>query len=153
MTDSDNWLQRYEESHQDSHNPLAYWATAPLAVIGITGLLWSLPTPQEFAVLSPLLNWGSAFLMATAIYYFIISLPLAIGMLPILLALAALHFWLGNSDYHAARISAALLGIGVIGIAMSRAAEPRAIFKDLQLMMIAPVWVLSRLYRHFGIAV
>ena len=153
MTDTDNWLVRYEESRQDLHNPLAYWATVPLAVLGLTGVLWSLPIPQEFELISPLLNWGSAFLMAAAIYYFIISLSLAIGMLPFLLGLAAIQLWLSNSGYHPLVISSALLMIGVIGIALGRAAEPRAVFQDLQLVMIAPVWLLSRLYRRFGIPV
>ena len=99
MTDIDNWLERYEANHQALRNPVVYWAAVPMVVIGTVGLLWTLPTPAEFFEISPLLNWGSAFLMATAIYYFIISLSLAIGMLPFLLGLAALQLWLAQSPY------------------------------------------------------
>ncbi len=85
MTDIDNWLPRYERAHESLHNPVVYWAAVPMVVVGMTGLLWALPVPAEFFDISPLLNWGSAFLMVTAIYYFIISLSLAIGLLPFLL--------------------------------------------------------------------
>ena len=88
MSEIDNWLDRYEQSHEELRNPVVYWAAVPMIVLGTVGLLWSLPVPVQFVEISPLLNWGSAFLMATAIYYFIISLSLAIGMLPLLLGLA-----------------------------------------------------------------
>ena len=153
MTDADNWLAHYEDSHQNLSSPLAYWATAPLLVLGLTGLLWNLPIPQEFELISPLFNWGSAFLMAATIYYFIISLSLAIGMLPFLLGLAAAQLWLSNSGYHPVAVSITLLVAGFVGIALGRAAEPPAVFHDIQLVMIAPIWLLSRLYRRFGIPV
>ena len=84
MTDSDGWLERYGETHGNLTYPVLYWAAVPMVVTGTVGLLWSLPVPAQFFEISPLLNWGSAFLMAAAIYYFIISLSLAIGMLPFL---------------------------------------------------------------------
>ena len=89
MSESDGWLDRYESSHSKLSNPVVYWAAVPMVVVGTVGLLWYLPIPAEFAQISPLLNWGSAFLMATTIYYFIISLSLAIGMLPFILGLAS----------------------------------------------------------------
>ncbi len=153
MAETDNWLQHFEESHQALHNPLVYWVTTPLLVLGITGILWSLPIPAEFARISPLLNWGSAFLMATAIYYFIISLPLAIGMLPFLLGVAAIHLWLADASTDPIRTSAGLLALGIVGIALGRRSDPRAMLQDIQLIMLAPVWLLSRIYKRFGIPV
>ena len=105
MSDTENWLERYEKNHRDVSNPLVYWAAVPMVVVGTVGLLWYLPVPDEFRRISPLLNWGSAFLMATAIYYFIISLSLAIGMLPFLLGLASLQVWLTASHYPALGVS------------------------------------------------
>ena len=94
MTDSDGWLERYGATHSNLTNPMLYWASVPLVVIGTVGVLWSLPVPGQFRDISPLLNWGSAFLMATAVYYFIISLSIAIGMLPFILGVAAVQLWL-----------------------------------------------------------
>ncbi|MGB5721640.1 MAG: hypothetical protein WBM34_13190, partial [Woeseiaceae bacterium] len=74
MSENLSWLLRYEQRHTNLSNPVVYWAAVPMVVIGTVGLLWSLPTPVEFYEISPLLNWGSAFLIAATIYYFIISL-------------------------------------------------------------------------------
>ena len=105
MTDIDNWLARYEQTHNSLRSPAVYWVAVPMVVVGITGLLWSLPVPDEFQKISPLFNWGSAFLMVTAIYYFIISLSLAIGLLPFLLGLSSIQLWLTNSGFPADRKS------------------------------------------------
>ena len=153
MSDRDNWLERYASNHSNLANPVVYWAGVPMVVIGTVGLLWYLPVPEEFTKISPLLNWGSAFLMATTIYYFIISLPLAIGMLPFMLGVASLQIWLSASKYPALGVSLGLLAAGIAGLALGRrgAGGFRAILEDLQLMMIGPAWLLSVIYRRFGI--
>jgi len=153
MSETHSWLDRYEQTHADLSNPLVYWAAVPMVVIGTVGLLWYLPIPVEFREISPLLNWGSAFLMAATIYYFIISLSLAIGMLPFMLGLASLQLWLSASEYPALGVSMGLLVGGVAGLWLGRrgAGSLRAVLQDLQLMMIGPVWLLSVMYRRFGI--
>jgi hypothetical protein len=153
MSETDNWLLRYEQSHADLPNPWVYWAAVPLVVVGTVGLLWSLPVPFEFYEISPLLNWGSAFLMAATIYYFIISVSIAIGMLPFMLGLASVQLWLESSSYPALGVSTGLLLAGSVGLWRGRHGKGglRAVFADLQLMMIGPAWLLSVLYRRFGI--
>ena len=153
MSETDNWLLRYEQNHSELNNPWVYWAAVPMVVTGTVGLLWALPVPAEFYEISPLLNWGSAYLMAAAIYYFIISLSLAIGMLPFLLGLATLQLWLTSSIYPALAVSTGLVVAGTVGLAMGRrgAGGVRAVLEDLQLMMIGPAWLLSVIYRRFGI--
>lgn len=153
MSETDNWLLRYEQNHSDLNNPWVYWAAVPMVVTGTVGLLWALPVPAEFYEISPLLNWGSAFLMAATIYYFIISLSIAIGMLPFLLGLATLQLWLTASRYPALGVSIGLVVAGTVGLAMGRrgAGGVRAVLQDLQLMMIGPAWLLSVIYRRFGI--
>ncbi len=151
MTDIDDWLLRYEQAHETLHNPVVYWAAVPMVVVGMTGVLWALPVPAEFLEISPLFNWGSAFLMVTAIYYFIISLSLAIGLLPFLLGLAAIQMWLTNSGLPVIGVTAGLLVAGTVGLTLGRDGSPRAVAEDLQLMMIGPAWLLSVMYKRFGI--
>jgi hypothetical protein len=153
MSEIDSWLERYEKSHQSLTNPVVFWAAVPMTVVGTIGALWHLPIPAEFFQISPLLNWGSAFLMATAIYYFIISLSLAIGMLPFLLGIAAIQSWLAGSPYPQLGVSVALLVAGTVGLWLGRrgAGNLRAVLQDYQLMMIGPLWLLSVLYRRFRI--
>ncbi len=153
MSEPDNWLERYEQDRSDLGNPWVYWIAVPMVVAGTVGLLWSLPIPAEFRQISPLLNWGSAFLMATTIYYFIISLSIAVGMLPFVLGLASLQLWLNSSVYPALGVSTGLFAAGATGLWLGRrgAGGMRAILQDLQLMMIGPAWLLSNIYRRFGI--
>ena len=115
MSETDKWLIDYGETHADVENAGLYWLAVPLLVVGTVGLLWSLPIPEAFCNISPLLNWGSAFLMAAVVYYFIISVSLAIGMLPFLFGVAALASWLSVSQYPLIWVSAGLVGGAVIG--------------------------------------
>ena len=153
MSENDSWLLRYERSHSDLKNPVVYWAAVPMVVVGTVGLLWSLPIPVEFYEISPFLNWGSAFLIAATIYYFIISLSIAIGMLPFMLGLASLQLWLTASDYPAFGVSVGLLVAGTVGLGLGRRGSGGlvAVLQDLQLMMIGPAWLLSVMYRRLGI--
>lgn len=153
MSETDTWLARYEAAHQDLQNPVVYWIAVPMVVVGTVGLLWTLPVPTEFYEISPLLNWGSAFLMATTVYYFIISLSLAIGLLPFLLGLAAIPMWLADSAYPAQGVSIALLVAGIIGLGLGRGGRMTAVIQDLQLMMIGPLWLLSVIYKRLQIPV
>jgi uncharacterized membrane protein YGL010W len=153
MTEIDNWLERYGESHQQLRNPIVFWSSVPMVVLGTVGVFWALPIPVEFHEISPLLNWGSAFLMATAIYYFIISLSLAIGMLPFLLGIAAVQLWLAQAPYPASGVSTGLLAAGTVGLFLGRGGPGsfRRLLEDFQLMMIGPVWLLSVFYKRFGV--
>jgi len=153
MNDSDNWLGNYGISHQDIRYAPVYWLSVPMLVVGTVGLLWLVPVPQEFYAISPALNWGTAFLLAAVVYYFIISMPLAIGMLPFLAGVIACQIWLEHSDYSALRVTAGLTIASIIGLYMGRRTVHgiRSMLEDIQLLMIAPAWLLSLLYRKLGI--
>ena len=150
---TDHWLTRYEVAHSDLTHPVIFWAAVPMVVLGTVGLLWVLPIPDEFFEISPLLNWGSAFLMATTVYYFIISVSLAIGMLPFILGIAGIQVALAQSEYSPLHVSLGLLLAGIIGLWLGHRNERglRPVVQDLQLMMIGPAWILSVLYRRIGI--
>ena len=153
VSDMDNWLVDYGDSHRDIGNAGLYWLAVPILVIGTVSMLWALPVPEAFVRISPFLNWGSAFLMATVVYYFIISVSLAIGMLPFMFGIAAIASWLHLSAFPHVLISACLTSGAVIGLWLGQYSNGgiRAVLQDIQLMMIAPVWLLSVLYRRLGI--
>ena len=153
MNETDGWLRRYEETHSDLTNPVVYWAAVPMVVLGTVGLLWSLPIPDAFYEISPLMNWGTAFLMAAAVYYFIISVSLAIGMLPFVIGVAGINMWLDGSDFSLLRVSIVLLLAGIIGLWLGHRNQGgiRPVLDDLQFMMIGPAWLLSVLYKRIGI--
>jgi uncharacterized membrane protein YGL010W len=151
MSETDGWLSRYEQTHVGLRNGFVYWIAVPMVVVGTVGLLWSLPVPPRFHEISPLLNWGSTFLMVAAVYYFIISLSLAIGLLPFLLGIAAIHSWLPTSSFPPTGVSLVFLLAGTVGLTLGREGRMRAVLLDLQLMMIGPAWLLSLLYRRLNI--
>ena len=153
MPEIDGWLKHYEDTHQDLTYPVIYWAAVPMVVVGTVGVFWNMPIPDAFFEISPLLNWGTAFLMSAAVYYFIISVSLAIGMLPFVLGVAGIHTWLEQSDFSPLRVSIGLLAAGIIGLFMGHRNKSslRPVLQDIQLMMIGPAWLLSVLYRRIGI--
>ena len=116
MQEAENWLERYGNSHNDLQFAAIYWLSVPLLVLATVGMLWSLPVPDAFRQISPILNWGSAFLMAAVVYYFIISISLAIGMLPFILGVALAQIWLLETTWSLARVSASLFIVSVIGL-------------------------------------
>jgi uncharacterized membrane protein YGL010W len=153
MTEIDSWLDHYQETHDDLTNPAIYWSGVPLVVLGTVGLLWLLPVPDAFPDISPLFNWGTAFLMVAVVYYFIISVSLAIGMLPFIVGVAATQIWLARSGFPPLVVSIGLLAAGIIALWLGhlRHGVVAPVLRDLQLMMIAPAWMLSVLYRRIGI--
>jgi hypothetical protein len=91
--------------------------------------------------------------MAAAVYYFIISISLAIGMLPFLLGVAAFQMWLLQSDHLLVRAAIGLLIVGTMGLWLGQRNKGGfgPVIQDLQLMMIGPAWLLSVFYRRAGI--
>ena len=153
MAETDIWLVEFGERHSKVGNPGVYWVSMLLVLIGTVGVLWSLPVPGAFRDISPLLNWGSAFLMAAIIYYFIISLPLGFGMVPFVWGMAALQIWFTGLAVPLEYASSIMIGVGVAGLSLGHyeAGGLRAVLRDVQLIMIAPLWLLSNIYRRLGI--
>lgn len=153
MPETDRWLSEYGDSHRNISHPAAYWPATLLLVVGTVGMLWSLPVPEAFWEISPVLNWGSAFLMAAVVYYFILSVALAIGMLPFVLGVSAVQIYLAASDLPLSGVSAGLVVLALLGLFLGHhgSGGVRAVFRDIQLMMIGPAWLLSNLYRRLGI--
>lgn len=153
MPETDGWLTEYGERHTDINFAGIYWVAVLTLVLGTVGMLWALPVPVEFARISPVLNWGSSFLMAAVVYYFIISMSLAIGMLPFVFGVAAMQVSLVGSPYSIVRVSTTLFALSLVGLYLGHRGRGglKAVFRDIQLMMIAPVWLLSNLYKRLGI--
>lgn len=150
---ADIWLEQYAKHHQHPANKVLHWLCVPAVVVAIVGLLWSLPVPAAFGDISPALNWGTTFLLAAVVYYFIMSIPLALGMLPVVLAITAAVIWLEQLDIPLWLSSAALFVVAWLGQFVGHVIEGEhpAFLRDLQFLMIGPVWMLAALYRRLGI--
>ena len=153
MKTVDQWLSEYGESHQNPSNKLLHWICVPIIVVSLVGLLWSLPVPERFIETSPLLNWGTLLLLLGMAYYFVMSRSLAIGMLvfvAIIIAAIALLEQLPGSLWLQC---VALFVVAWIGQFIGHHYEGKrpSFFKDIQFLMIGPLWLLSFIYRKLRI--
>lgn len=147
---ADEWLRKYADG-EERISPLR-WVCVPATVVGLVGLFWALPVPEAFRASSPALNWGTVFLSAALVYYFMISIPLAVGALPFVVAVVATVAWLDTLAAPFWPWSALLFGGAWAAqwLAVRRQTE-RPAFRDLQFVMIGPLWLLAHVYRRLGI--
>ena len=153
MRTADEWLAEYGESHQNSTNKLIHWFCVPAIMVSVIGLLWAVPIPAAFAQISPALNWGSLFLLAAVVYYFVISISLAFGMLPVALGMFLIVSWLDGMATPLWQISVVIFVAAWIVQFVGHRIEGKApsFFKDVQFLMIGPMWLLSFIYKKLGI--
>lgn len=153
MRTADEWFSEYGESHRNQINKTIHWICVPAIVFSLIGLLWSLPVPAAFAGISPWLNWSSLFVTAAMLYYFALSWPLALGMLLVSVAVLAGNYELAQLEIPLWQISIAIFVIAWIGQFIGHKIEGRkpSFFKDIQFLLIGPIWLLGFVYRKLGI--
>jgi uncharacterized membrane protein YGL010W len=146
------WLDEYSASHRNSINKALHWICVPLIVWSLIGLLWSLPAPGraqlEYA------NWASYAVAAAVLYYAVLSMPLALGVLPVLAAMLFSVDALSQlSQAPLWAVSAAVFALAWVGQFIGHAIEGKrpSFFKDVQFLLIGPIWLLAGLYRRAGI--
>jgi uncharacterized membrane protein YGL010W len=154
MRTADQWLDDYGDSHRNHTNKALHWICVPVIAWCVLGLLWSLPFPNGIRALHPAANWASIVVLAALIYYSLLSIPLALGALPLLLA----FLWsLDRLDQAAGvplwSICVFLFVVAWIGQFIGHAIEGKrpSFFKDIQFLMIGPLWLLADVYRRLGI--
>ncbi len=149
----DRLLAEYGESHQNPVNKKIHWIAVPTIFWTVVAMLWSLPVPEFFAAL-PLLNWATIALVISVVYYFSLSVPLAIGMLLFTLfcmvdivifqMLVPVTLWKAALFIFVVAWIAQFYGHIVEG-------KKPSFFRDVQFLLIGPAWLMSFIYRRFGI--
>src|SRR5437870_12569624 len=73
----------YGESHQNETNKAIHWVCVPPIFFSLVALIASIPTEslQRFMGRGWFSNWATVILVLVIIYYGLLSVPLAIGML------------------------------------------------------------------------
>jgi uncharacterized membrane protein YGL010W len=118
------------------------------------GFLWSIPVPDAFAARSPWLNWATLVALLAFVYYAALSAGLALG---IALAFVVLFVALNALDSLPWPLWATSLTIFVvawIGQFIGHAVEGKrpSFFKDVQFLLIGPLWLVAALYRKLGVS-
>jgi len=148
-----DWLGEYGASHQNPTNKLLHWICVPPIVLSVMGLLWSLPVPAEFSALSPWLNWATLAAAAALLYYLVLSPTLALGILLAFLALLGITRMLSELPWPLWLTSVVIFVVAWIGQFIGHALEGKrpSFFKDLQFLLIGPLWLLAAAYRRFSV--
>ncbi len=154
MRTATQWLDDYGDSHRNQANKALHWICVPVIAWCVLGLLWSLPFPQSIRGEYPAVNWGSIAAAVTLLYYAALSIRLAFGALPLLLAflwsmdrvdrLSGVPLW---------SICLFLFVVAWMGQFIGHAIEGKrpSFFKDVQFLMIGPLWLLADVYRRLQI--
>jgi uncharacterized membrane protein YGL010W len=153
MRSVDQWLEDYGASHRHPVNKALHWLCVPPIVMTVLGLLWSIPVPTAFAALSPWLNWATLAGAAAIAWYFLLSAALAAGLVPVLLAMCAVVAWLDTLAWPLWQSCLAIFVVAWIGQFVGHAVEGQrpSFFKDLQFLLVGPLWLLAFVYRSLGL--
>jgi len=154
MRSADQWLDEYGSSHRNPTNEALHWICVPVILWCVLGFLWVIPFPSSIRGMVPAANWATLIALLAVVYYAFLSLPLALGILPLLaLMLWSIDALSGNSFAPLWLICATLFVLAWIGQFIGHAIEKKrpSFFKDLQFLLIGPMWLLANVYRRFGI--
>jgi len=135
------WLGEYGASHQHPTNELLHWICVPPIVLSVFGLLWSAPVPAEFSELSPWLNWATLAALAALLYYLALSPLLALTSV---LARLPWPLWATSLGIFVIAWVGQFVGHAIEG------ARP-SFFKDVQFLLIGPLWLVAAAYRRFSV--
>jgi len=146
-------LAEYGESHQNPTNKRVHWICVPLIMFSILGLLWSIPVPAFLRATGPWVNWATLVMALAVLYYLRLSVRLAVGMvfiwavmaigLRVVESIAPLPLW---------AVCLLIFVFAWVGQFWGHKIEGKkpSFLKDLQFLLIGPIWLLHFLYERLG---
>jgi uncharacterized membrane protein YGL010W len=153
MTNIQQWLSEYGESHQNDTNKTIHWICVPAIFFSIVGFLYSIKLP--FEITGHRVNVALIAFVLIIFYYFLLSKTLWIGMFLfgsiclLLCHLIELKFFMPLWAFSAVIFIAAWIG-QFYGHKIE--GKKPSFFKDLQFLLIGPAWLMSFIYKRIGIA-
>ena len=140
MKSLEEWFVEYGESHRNKTNKLIHWVCVPLITFCVIGLLWALH-PMAAAV----------FMAGALVFYVRLSVRLAAAMT---VAVGMMLLVIINIEPILVPVSLTLFVIAWIFQFIGHHIEGKkpSFFKDLQFLLIGPLWVVAFLFRRFHIS-
>jgi uncharacterized membrane protein YGL010W len=147
------WLGEYGESHANPTNKVLHWICVPPIVLSVMGFLWSVPVPAAFASVSPWLNWATLLGVVAVAYYLALSPKLAVGITLAFIVMFAIVNALADLAFPLWASCLVIFVVAWIGQFIGHAYEGKrpSFFKDLQFLLIGPLWLVAALYRRLGL--
>jgi len=146
------WFAEYDESHQNETNKAFHWLGIPVIMFSLLGLLSYVAFPGLHW--TPLLNLAALFVLIALIFYVRLSVPLAVGMALVSgLMMAGIMALRNLSPMPVWQICVGLFVLGWISQFAGHKIEGKkpSFLKDLQFLLIGPLWLLAAAYRRVGI--
>jgi len=147
------WFAEYDESHHNKVNELFHWVCIPLIMFSLLGLMSEVPL---FVVpWSSLANLATVFIALALVFYLRLSWSLALGMALVSALMIAGHIGLRELGWAPLwQICLGLFVVGWIGQFIGHKIEGKkpSFFKDVQFLLIGPIWLLAAVYRRAGVA-
>jgi len=154
MRGIESLLAEYDDSHGNPVNKLLHWICVPLIMFSLLALLWRVPVPLYGGAAPPLLNGAVLLVIAALIYYLLLSARLAAGMLVVSLLMLGLLFALDRAGAPLLVLAAEVFVLAWIGQFVGHYLEGKrpSFLKDIQFLLIGPLWLLAAAYRWLGIS-
>lgn len=153
MRTLNQWLEEYGESHKDETNKTIHWICVPTIFFTIVGLFYCIKLPAQ---LTPTLQMNVAMILLVVVtaYYFALSKTIWLGMLVFGLLCLGICYWI--EVYTPAPlwlVCIILFVIAWIGQFYGHKIEGKkpSFLKDLQFLMIGPMWLMSFIYKKMGV--
>ncbi|MFI4920299.1 MAG: DUF962 domain-containing protein [Gammaproteobacteria bacterium] len=149
-----SWLDDYSVSHRNPVIKRIHWVCVPLIMLSALGFLWGAARPEAFATFGPYANWATLAILASLIYYALLSPRLAAGMLIVSAVMCAVLEGLSALPWPLWWTCLAIFVGAWVGQFIGHKIEGRkpSFFKDLQFLLIGPVWLLADAYKRLGFA-
>ena len=147
-----DWLNEYGESHKNETNKLIHWICVPAIVFSILGLLYSIKLPVFWQTHQ--LNVGMIISGLAIIYYFTLSRSLAVGMFVFIVLCMLLAHLIERSGLIQLWLFSLMVFVAAwIGQFYGHKIEGKkpSFLKDIQFLLIGPAWLLSFIYKKWGI--
>ncbi|GAA5214853.1 DUF962 domain-containing protein [Corallincola platygyrae] len=149
------WLNEYGVSHTNPTNKLIHWMAVPTIYFTVVALLWAIPTPWDRLAM-PWLNWATLAMVPVMFFYWRLSGPLALGMALItVLMFGVVVAYEAAFSFPIAYTALIIFVVAWIFQFIGHEIEGKkpSFFKDVQFLLIGPLWVMHFLYRRFHLPV
>lgn len=147
-----SWLDEYGESHRNPVNKTIHWVCVPLIMLSALGMLWSIPVGR-IAALGPYVNWATLVILASVVYYALLSPRIAVGMLLVSIFMCEAITLLMLLPWPLLWTCIAIFVLAWVGQFIGHKIEGRkpSFFRDLQFLLIGPAWLLAAVYKRVGL--
>jgi len=153
MKTINEWFVEYGVSHRNPTNVLIHKVCVPAIFLSVLGLIWCIPTPWSP---SPYLNFATILLIPVLMYYAALSFKFFFGMLLQNAIMIAVIIWImGNYSQYGWQIFLAIFVVAWIGQFIGHKIEGKkpSFLKDLQFLLIGPLWTMNFFYRAIGVGI